>query len=103
MLSRAASNPLRIARLHFPRLIADNLPMPLYEYVSQTDGTVIELLRPIAQADDPVSDPEGKGRTFVRRHSTFATGAAASGASSSAPSGACCPCGKRPGSCASGN
>lgn len=75
--------------------------MPLYEYVSKEDGRVIELLRPMAQADDPVADPEGKGRTFLRRHSTFATGAAQPGASSSP--GACCPCGKRPGSCASGS
>ncbi|MBX3317635.1 MAG: zinc ribbon domain-containing protein [Phycisphaeraceae bacterium] len=73
--------------------------MPLYEYVSQSDGTVIELLRPISQADEPVKDPEGKGRTFVRRHSTFATGAAGTQAST-AP---CCPCGKNRGSCGSGN
>lgn len=76
--------------------------MPLYEYVSQSDGAVIELLRPIAQADDPVTDPDGKGRIFMRRHSTFSTGATA-GVSASAPSGGCCPCGKRAGSCGSAN
>lgn len=75
--------------------------MPLYEYVSQSDGAVIELLRPISQADAPVPDPDGKGRTFVRRHSTFATGGATG--TSPGPSGGCCPCGKRQGSCASGN
>lgn len=74
--------------------------MPLYEYVA-TDGTVIELLRPASQADAPVDDPEGKGRTFVRRHSTFATGAAGAASGASVPLGACCPCGKRAGSCAS--
>lgn len=46
--------------------------MPLYEYVCENDGTVIELLRPISQADEPVQDPSGKGREFKRRHSTFA-------------------------------
>jgi hypothetical protein len=74
--------------------------MPLYEYQSKEDGKVIELLRPMAEADRPVEDPEGKGRTFVRRQSTFAAGAAA-GASGSAPqsSGGCCPCGKNAGAC----
>ena len=45
--------------------------MPQYEYVCENDGTVITLLRPMAQADDPVADPEGKGRTFTRKLSTF--------------------------------
>lgn len=71
--------------------------MPLYEYVSKEDGSVIELLRPIAQADAPVPDPDGRGRTFVRRHSTFATGA--TGAASGTTAAGCCPCGKRQGSC----
>jgi putative FmdB family regulatory protein len=75
--------------------------MPLYEYVCEQDGTVIELLRPISQADAPVKDPEGKGRSFVRRHSTFATGGATAGASMSLPmgGGGCCPCGKSAGAC----
>jgi putative FmdB family regulatory protein len=47
--------------------------MPLYEYVCEKDGTVIELLRPMAQADAPVEDPDGKGRVFKRRQSTFAS------------------------------
>ena len=47
--------------------------MPLYEYVCEKDGSVIELLRPMSQADEPVDDPEGKGRTFKRKQSTFAS------------------------------
>ncbi|MEA5557606.1 hypothetical protein [Nodularia spumigena] len=73
--------------------------MPLYEYVSTEDGTVVELLRPIQQADAPVTDPEGKGRTFVRRHSTFAAGPGSGAAA--AQSAGCCPCGKNQGSCGS--
>jgi len=46
--------------------------MPLYEYHCQTDGTVIELMRPMSDADKPVTDPEGKGRHFTRKFSTFA-------------------------------
>lgn len=71
--------------------------MPLYEYICESDGEVIELIRPMADADAPVADPEGKGRTFTRKLSTFAAkgGAAASGMSL----GACCPCGKNQGSC----
>lgn len=53
--------------------------MPLYEYICQADGEVIELLRPAAQADDPVDDPKGRGRQFVRMHSTFASRTGASG------------------------
>jgi len=49
--------------------------MPLYEYRCAEDGTTITLLRPMAEADKPVKDPEGKGRTFRRTHSTFAVGA----------------------------
>lgn len=45
--------------------------MPLYEYLCEQDGTVIELIRPMARADDPVEDPEGKGRSFARKLSTF--------------------------------
>ena len=72
--------------------------MPIYEYVCESDGEVIELLRPMDQADAPVQDPAGKGRTFVRRHSVFGvSGAAAAGQGSSLPMGGCCPCGK-PGS-----
>ncbi len=76
--------------------------MPLYEYESP-DGTRIELMRPMSEADAPVEDPEGKGRTFSRVLSAFAArGAAAGGAGAgggSAVSGGCCPCGKQRGSC----
>ena len=78
--------------------------MPLYEYICERDGTVLELMRPMSQADAPVDDPAGKGRTFVRKLSTFATGgsaAGASGAGGSLPVGGCCPCGKNKGSCGS--
>lgn len=76
--------------------------MPLYEYVCETDGTVIELLRASERADDPVEDPAGLGRVFRRRWSTFA---AATGASLGASAGrltvpaGCCPCGKTRGAC----
>lgn len=65
--------------------------MPLYEYESIEDGEVVTLLRPMADADAPVEDPSGKGRTFRRRHSVFGVGSA--GATDVAPSGGCCPCG----------
>lgn len=76
--------------------------MPIYEYQSQQDGAVIELVRPMADADKPVPDPDGKGRTFKRKLSTFtAAGSTASpSASGSAlPMSTCCPCGKNAGSC----
>ena len=47
--------------------------MPIYEYAA-TDGTKIELIRPMADADKPVTDPDGKGRTFTRVMSTVAVG-----------------------------
>lgn len=75
--------------------------MPLYEYVCEEDGSVVELIRPMADADAPVPDPEGRGRTFRRVLSVFApkgTGTAPSGQ----PGGGCCPCGKRAGSCGTG-
>ena len=78
--------------------------MPLYEYVSETDGEVIELLRPMSEADAPVKDPQGKGRTFRRRQSTFAAKGAAAGGSSfpmagGGGGGGCCPCGNTAGPC----
>jgi hypothetical protein len=76
--------------------------MPLYEYVCQQDGTVIELIRPMASADDPVEDPEGNGRAFTRKHSTFGTRAGSDRSTgASLPVGGCCPCGKNMGSCGS--
>jgi hypothetical protein len=77
--------------------------MPLYEYECREDGAVLELLRPMARADDPVPDPEGKGRVFTRRHSTFSPGSAGGEASLlSRNSGGCCPCGKQRGMCGNG-
>lgn len=62
--------------------------MPLYEYRCIEDGSLISLLRPMAQADDPVDDPHGKGRTFERVMSVFSVDASAQ---ASAPSpGGCC-------------
>lgn len=78
--------------------------MPLYEYVCEQDGEVIELLRSSADADKPVDDPRAKGRVFKRRHSTFATGGApADGGSERGVSpGGRCPCGKNRGGCSAG-
>ncbi|MFN9993370.1 MAG: FmdB family zinc ribbon protein [Phycisphaerales bacterium] len=67
--------------------------MPLYEYICENDGTVIELMRPMSQADAPVADPDGKGRTFIRRQSTFATGGSV-GVRSDHVHSAMCGCGK---------
>ena len=73
--------------------------MPIYEYISESDGAVIELIRPMAEADAPVEDPENKGRTFRRKLSSFsAKGGAVSVPISNGPGG-CCPCGKNQGAC----
>ncbi len=78
--------------------------MPIYEYVCEKDGSVVELLRPMADADKPVEDPLGKGRLFKRKHSTFATGGVGAAGSGGKPtSGGCCPCGKSHGGCGSAN
>lgn len=70
--------------------------MPLYEYICEDDGTVVELMRPMSAADDPVEDPAGEGRRFVRKHSTFQ-------AKSTRPlpvaRPGCCPCGDPNGPC----
>ena len=73
--------------------------MPIYEYASE-DGTVLELIRPMSQADAPVEDPDGKGRAFTRKHSTFSASAPSSDRSLPT-SGGCCPCGKPGGGCGS--
>lgn len=78
--------------------------MPLYEYFCEQDGTTIELIRPIAQADAPVEDPQGKGRVFARKLSTFAhqsSGSAGTAARSVSigGGGGGCGCGKPHGSC----
>jgi len=74
--------------------------MPLYEYVCEKDGTRVELLRPIGEADKPVADPDGKGREFRRVHSTFAAqGNPAAGPRGIPVGGGGCGCGKPHGSC----
>ncbi|MBG79443.1 MAG: FmdB family transcriptional regulator [Phycisphaerae bacterium] len=45
--------------------------MPLYEYRCEEDGDLITLLRPMAEADEPVDDPDGLNRSFHRVHSVF--------------------------------
>lgn len=78
--------------------------MPIYEYEAVEDGEVIELMRPMKDADAPVEDPKGKGRRFRRKMSVFGV----SGAAASAPSGSAAPahvhssgcgCGRPHGSC----
>ncbi|TVQ55579.1 MAG: zinc ribbon domain-containing protein [Phycisphaerales bacterium] len=69
--------------------------MPLYEYRCEEDGTTIELLRPMAEADAPVDDPSGRGRSFKRVQSSFLTGESKTGRSdrnASRPHGGGCPC-----------
>jgi len=73
--------------------------MPQYEYESIEDGEVITLLRSMADADLPVEDPAGRGRSFRRRHSVFGVGASAS---TSAPEPGSCACGLKPGTCGGG-
>lgn len=68
--------------------------MPLYEYVCDQDGEVIELRRSMADADAPVEDPRNEGRTFTRKLSTFA---AKSGSTVLPTFG--CPCGDPNGPC----
>ena len=71
--------------------------MPLYEYRCEETGTTITLLRPMAEADAPVEDPEGKGRLFKRVHSTFSVGSVLPCEHGAGPSG--CPSCRLDGSC----
>jgi putative FmdB family regulatory protein len=73
--------------------------MPLYEYICEEDGTVVELMRPMDKADDPVEDPEGRGRVFRRRLSSFMPRSGQNGRTPPSPPAAC-PCGKPGGTCA---
>ena len=73
--------------------------MPLYEYRSLEDGETIELLRPMREADAPVDDPKGKGRTFVRTHSTFAVAGAPTTTTAHKHAGGGCACGNPHGPC----
>ncbi|MDA1008782.1 MAG: zinc ribbon domain-containing protein [Planctomycetota bacterium] len=79
--------------------------MPLYEYECVEDGEVIELLRPMRDADAKVEDPKQQGRNFTRRHSVFGVNGApaGSGASGHVHSGGCCPCGKPASGCGRNN
>lgn len=77
--------------------------MPLYEYVCEADGTVLELMRPMGEADKPVPDPAGKGRVFTRKFSTFAAkGADGRSVPLGVRSGGGCACGKPHGGCGAG-
>ena len=82
--------------------------MPIYEYICEEPGkepVVIELIRPAADADKPVPDPEGKGRMFRRRLSVFAAGGSAAPGPSAGGGhvhSGMCGCGKRRGSCGGG-
>jgi len=73
--------------------------MPIYEYINDTDEQVIELLRPMADADKPVFDPAGTNRKFTRRHSVFGVAGTSAGASNAPSMGGCCPCGKSQSQC----
>lgn len=76
--------------------------MPQYEYICEEDGEVITLLRPMRDADRPVKDPKGKGRTFTRMHSTFMVSESASSKAKTAPAmppGGGCGCGNPHGPC----
>lgn len=74
--------------------------MPQYEYRCIEDGELMTLLRPMSEADAPVEDPTGRGRAFVRIHSTFSVSGAAPTAPASMPSmGGGCGCGNPHGPC----
>lgn len=73
--------------------------MPLYEYRCVEDGDLIELLRPMSDADKPVVDPSGKGRTFERVLSTFAVAGSPVGAPAHKHTGPGCGCGNPHGPC----
>ena len=84
--------------------------MPIYEYESKEDGEVIELMRPMKDADALVVDPKGKGRTFCRKMSVFGVSGTASSATSFGTSSGTsaapahihssgCGCGRPRGSC----
>ncbi len=77
--------------------------MPIYEYEAVEDGEVIELMRPMKDADLPVDDPGGRGRTFRRKFSVFGVAGAEASAGSTAPAphvhSSSCGCGRPHGSC----
>lgn len=73
--------------------------MPLYEYANESDTEVIELLRPMADADKLVEDPSGKNRKFTRRHSVFGVSRSDVASAITSTSSGCCPCGKAQSQC----
>ena len=76
--------------------------MPIYEYAAIEDGEVIELMRQMRDADAPVEDPKGKGRTFRRKMSVFGVSGAAAAATAPASGhvhSSGCGCGRPHGSC----
>ncbi|MCH2161761.1 MAG: hypothetical protein MK085_07795 [Phycisphaerales bacterium] len=75
--------------------------MPLYEYECRDTGEVLTLLRTMDQADDPIEDPEGRGRHFTRKHSLFGVNAGGSTepAAPPPPMGGGCGCGRPGGGC----
>ena len=68
----------------------ESTAMPLYEYRCVEDGSLITELRSMAEADDPVTDPEGKGRSFERVQSLFSVDAVAASRPSQSGGGGCC-------------
>ena len=66
--------------------------MPLYEYQCDEDGTVVTLLRSMQDADKPVEDPDGLGRSFNRVYSTFSVGEAGTAARSTGAIPSCPTC-----------
>lgn len=79
-----------------------NFIMPIYEYICEQDGTTLELMRPMAEADAPVPDPEGKGRVFKRIISAPNARTSVGGSAGGVSLGTCCPCGKPGGGCGGG-
>ena len=73
--------------------------MPQYEYECVEDGELLTLLRSMNEADAPVEDPTGAGRSFKRVHSVFGVGRAESGSTPTAAPSGCCPCGIASESC----
>lgn len=65
--------------------------MPVYEYRCRSCGETLERLRPVAEADDPVTCRQGHDDT-VRLLSMIAARTTVSGTSGDAPAGAggCC-------------
>ena len=75
--------------------------MPIYEYVCEKDGERLNS-SDRSQADSPVEDPKGLGRTFIACKSTFRRqGCQRVGRRrlDGRRVGGCCPCGRAAGAC----